>query len=98
MVRRSSHDSDYVDPARLPNPLTNACYIQKHHQRRLALSLFFFGIATWSFSVFKFVCSFVMLFIETLYQSFLDLDGVVSGEISSVGIPVRVRGVAVYSS
>ena len=42
---RSKHHSDVVVPARLSDPLTNASYIRQHHQRRLALSLCFFGVA-----------------------------------------------------
>ena len=41
---RSKHHSDVVVPARLSDPLTNACYIRQHHQRKLALSLCFFGV------------------------------------------------------
>ena len=36
---RPKHHFDVVVPARLSDPLTNACYIRQHHQRRLALSL-----------------------------------------------------------
>ena len=42
---RPKHHFDVVVPARLSDPLTNACYIRQHHQRRLALSLCFFGVA-----------------------------------------------------
>ena len=42
---RPKHHFDVVVPARLSDPLTNACYIRQHHQRRLALSLCFFGVS-----------------------------------------------------
>ena len=42
---RPKHHFDVVVPARLSDPLANACYIRQHHQRKLALSLRFFGVA-----------------------------------------------------
>ena len=43
---RSKHHSDVIVPARLSDPLTNACYIRQHHQRRLALSLWAFSASS----------------------------------------------------
>ena len=37
---RPKHHFDVVIPARLSDPLTNACYIRQHHQRGLVISIY----------------------------------------------------------